>query len=228
MFSKFQRFDKLFGKGASELLSQKNILIFGLGGVGSICCEALIRSGVGRLTLVDFDTIDITNLNRQIQTNSKNIGCYKTDELIKRLEDINPNAKLVGLKEFFSSESKIIFNEFDYVIDAIDSVQSKVEIIKRAKENGVRVISAMGAGNKIDPTKFEVTYIEKTHTDPLAKVMRKKLKDLGIKQVKCVFSSEYPKEVSNELTNAPGSCSFVPPVMGLVIASEVIKDLLEV
>ena len=231
--NQFSRTELLIGKDGVEKLANAKVAIFGIGGVGSFVVEALARSGIGNFVLVDNDEVDITNLNRQIIATHKTIGKPKVEIAGERILDINPNANVEIYREFFMPESKgILDNSIDYIVDAIDTVTAKIELAVRAEKMNIPIISSMGTGNKLDPTRFEVTDIYKTSVCPLAKVMRKELKQRGIKKLKVVFSKEEPIKPlnSNELTNkkqVPGSISFVPSVAGLIVAGEVIKDIIK-
>lgn len=233
MKNQFQRFELLVGPEALETLKEKRILVFGLGGVGGHACDALARSGIKHFTIVDNDVVDITNINRQLIANMDTVGQNKVDVMQKHLLSIDPNIKVNKIKAFYLTENEEIIdiNKYDYVIDAIDTVTSKINIIFRCKENNVPVITALGCGNKLDPSKVEVSDLAKTSYDPLAKVMRRELKKKGISHVKVVYSKETPikalDESSSNGKHVPGSSSFVPSVAGIMIASEVIKDLLE-
>ena len=229
--NQFSRTELLIGKDGVEKLANSKVAIFGIGGVGSFVVEALARAGIGNFVLVDNDEVDITNLNRQIIATHKTIGKPKVEIARERILDINPNANVEIYREFFMPESKgILDNSIDYIVDAVDTVTAKIELAVRAEKMSIPIISSMGTGNKLDPTRFEVTDIYKTSVCPLAKVMRKELKQRGIKKLKVVFSKEEPIKPlnSNELTNkkqVPGSISFVPSVAGLIVAGEVIKDI---
>lgn len=223
----------LIGEENLRKVQSSKVLLFGVGGVGSFIAEALIRSGINHLTIVDGDTVSPSNLNRQLLATSKNVGEVKVDVLKERLNLINPQAEITAIKLFFLPENsnEIDFSEFDYVIDAIDTVTAKIEIIKKAKENNVPVISSMGTGGKTDITKLRVEDISKTKVCPLAKVMRKELKDRGIKEVKVVYSEELTESFNaQEKTPSgrpvPSSMIFVPGAAGLMIAREVIFDLI--
>lgn len=221
----FDRFIKQVGIEKVELLNKKHILLFGIGGVGGSVAETLARSGIGEITIIDFDTVDITNLNRQIISLHSNLGKFKVDVCAERLKDINP--KLIVHKHSVRYPDKNLnldFSKYDYVIDAIDEVKAKVEIIKSAKLFNKPIISAMGAGNKFNPLALKVADISDTFACPLAKVMRKELKNLNITNVKCVFSTE--KAIQNE-ENVITSNAFVPSVVGIIMAKEVIFDLFE-
>lgn len=208
-----------------EKIKSKSVLIFGLGGVGGSCAETMARSGIGRIGIVDKDVFDVTNINRQIFATMDSIGKNKTDVAEERLLSINPELKIDKYNINFSKETAqdINFNDYDYIVDAIDTVTSKIELIEIATILNIKIISSMGAGNRLDPTAFEVTKIEKTKNDPLARVMRKKLKEKGIKNVPVVCSREIPIKTSNR---TPGSISFVPPVCGMILTSFVIRDIL--
>lgn len=223
----WKRTEALLGKDAMEKLKNAHVAVFGLGGVGGYVVEGLVRCGVGALTLVDGDKIAESNLNRQILATSRTLGKEKATVAKDRAKEINPEIQINAVSAFFSKETAdaFDFSHFSYVVDAVDDVQAKIEIIARAKSAGVPVVSAMGAGNKLDPTAFEVADIEKTSVCPLARVVRRELKKRGISGVKTVFSKEEPKKPSENGQTAPSSVSFVPPVMGLILAGEVIKDL---
>ena len=222
----------IIGKKALQKLNKSKVAIFGLGGVGSYVAEGLARAGVGNFVLVDNDTVSITNLNRQLIALNSTIGQYKVDVAKERILEINKNATVEVYKEFFMPETKgIIESDLSYIVDAIDTITAKIELVIRAKELNIPIISSMGTGNKLDPTKFEVTDIYKTSICPLAKVMRKELKERNIDSLKVVYSKEEPIKPLVELTSSnnkhvPGSISFVPSVAGLIIASEVVKDIL--
>ena len=233
----FSRTQILFGKDALDRLAAARVAVFGIGGVGGYAVEALARSGVGALDLIDNDTVCPTNLNRQIIATLSTVGQYKVDVAKARIHDINPDCSVRTYKTFFLPESadQFDFSQYNYVVDAIDTVTGKIGLVKAAHDAGVPIICSMGAGNKVDPTRFRVTDIYKTDTDPLAKVMRNKLKSLGIKKLKVVWSDEppiKPKELPEECPSEgrraiPGSNAFVPSVVGLILAGEVVKDLIE-
>ena len=234
MKEEFTRTEMLIGTEALEKLSKSHVIVFGVGGVGGYAVEALVRSGLGEITLVDFDTVSVSNINRQIIALHSTVGKYKVDAMAERLKDINPDIKIHPLRTFFTAENKdeFDFRQYDYIVDAIDTVTSKIELIKCAKKFNVPIISSMGAGNKLDPTKFEVADISKTSVCPLARVIRQELKKRKIKNVKVVFSKEEPlkPQKSDETSpkhQIPGSSAFCPSVMGLIIASEVVKDLIK-
>lgn len=217
----------LIGSNNLEKLGQKEVAIFGIGGVGSYVVEALARSGVGRFVLVDNDIVSISNINRQLIALHSTIGKAKVDVMRERILDINPRATVVIHQEFYdeTSADNLVSCQYDYVVDAIDSVRSKVHLIVCATKLGLPVISSMGAGNKLDPTKFLVDDIYNTTVCPLARVMRKRLKQNGVERLKVVYSKEIPKR--NQEIKVPASISYVPSVAGLIIASEVIKDLMK-
>lgn len=227
MDERFLRTAALIGKEAIEVLQNSKILLFGLGGVGSFVAEALIRSGIGEIDIYDNDTVDITNINRQLIALDSTVGMLKTEAMAERLKQINPNVKVLGHPLFVTPEviEKTDFFKFNYVIDAIDNVTAKIAICEKARKNNISVISAMGAGNKLDPTLFEIAPIEKTSVCPLARVMRLELRKRNITGVKAVFSKE-PAIKNKKTENSPASIAFVPSVMGLIIAGEVIKDII--
>ena len=250
MLNQFSRTELIFGKDAMEKIFNSHIAIFGIGGVGSYTAEALVRSGVGAIDIFDDDKICLTNINRQLFATRKTVGKYKVDVAEERLLEINPKVKVTKHNTFFTKENanEFDFSDFDYIVDAIDTVTGKIALVEKANEYGIPIISAMGAGNKVDPTKFQVTDIYKTEVCPLAKVMRTELKKRGIKKLKVVYSKEIPikpktsENVCNEgncicppdvkrkctvRRQIPGSNAFVPPVVGLIIAGEVIKDLIK-
>lgn len=235
MLYQFSRTQLIFGKDAMEVLAGARVAVFGIGGVGGYTVEALARSGVGALDLIDNDEVCLTNINRQIYALNSTVGRYKVDVAKERIMDINPECKVTAHKVFYMPDTseQFDFTQYDYIVDAIDTVTGKLEIIEQAKKAGVPVISSMGAGNKLDPTAFEVTDIYKTSVCPLAKVMRYQLKRRGIKKLKVVYSKEVPVTTDSAYTeegsakrNIPGSNAFVPSVVGLIIAGEVIKDIL--
>ena len=220
------RTEKLIGSDALEILKKSKVAVFGLGGVGSFTAEALVRAGVGSISIIDHDTVNITNINRQLIALNSTVGRQKTEVLAKRLKDINEDVEVDIFDFFFLPEnsSKIEFRGFDYVCDCVDTVTAKLEIIRKAKEADVPVISCMGTGNKLNPSLFEITDIEKTSVCPLAKVMRKECKDRDYRNVKVLYSKEQPVNVGDR---TPASISFVPSVAGLIIAGEVINDLIK-
>ena len=220
----FSRTRALIGQEALERLQRSRVLVFGIGGVGGYVCEALARAGVGFIHIVDKDVVDRTNLNRQIIALQDTIGKPKVAVMKERLHQINPQMEVRSSQCFYLPErsSEFDFGSYDYIVDAIDTVVAKIDIIRQAKAVGVPVISSMGTGNKLDPTAFEVADISKTSVCPLAKVMRKELRNLGIEGVKVVYSKEEPVRTGRR---TPASISFVPPVAGFIIGGEVIRDL---
>ena len=229
---RFSRTALLLGEAAMEKLKNAHVAIFGIGGVGGYVCEALARSGVGSFTLVDSDRVALSNINRQIIATEKNIGRYKTEAMKERILDINPEAEVETAEVFYLPEIADIFDfsKFSYVADAVDTVTAKLLIIERANAAGVPVISAMGAGNRLDPTKITVSDIYDTAEDPLARVMRRECRKRGIERLKVVCSAEKALEPLEKIMNGekqvPGSVAFVPSVAGLVLASEIIKDII--
>lgn len=231
----FSRTELVFGKTGIKKLNDSKVIVFGVGGVGGFAVEGLIRAGVGNLTLVDNDVVAESNINRQIIALHSTIGKYKTEIAKERCLDVNPNATVTAVNAFYSQETAGDFNlsGYDYVIDAIDTVSAKVLLIANAKKAGVPVISSMGAGNKLDPTRFKVADIYETKVCPLAKRMRNLLKKENVTGVKVVYSEEEPLKVETDETKGtsnhpvPSSVSFVPSVVGLIIAGEVIKDLVK-
>lgn len=235
----FVRTEMLLGADTMEKLKNAHIAVFGVGGVGGYVVEALARSGVGKFDLIDNDTVAVSNLNRQIIATHGSIGKYKVDVMKERVLDINPNAEVTVHKCFFLPENsgEFDFSKYTYIVDAIDTVTAKIELIMKATKAGVPIISSMGTGNKLDPTRLEVTDIYKTETCPLARVMRSELKKRGIKKLKVVYSKEQPikprKNEEHQITSSnqgrikevPGSVAFVPSVAGLIIAGQVINDV---
>ena len=237
MLEQFSRTELLIGKQGIEKLQSSKIAIFGLGGVGSYVVEGLARAGIGNFILIDNDIISESNINRQIIATTKTIGKAKVEVAKERILEINPYAKVVIFKEFFDANNDRVFNEnknIDYIVDAIDTISSKIDLIVRADKSSIPIISCMGTGNKLDPTKFEVTDIYNTKVCPLAKIMRKKLKEIGIQKLKVIYSTEepinikYDKKQEEDNKKIIGSISFVPSVAGLIITSEVIKDIIKV
>ena len=226
MLEQFEREALIIGKENVEKLNKSKVAVFGLGGVGSFVVEGLVRAGIGNFILVDNDEVDITNLNRQIIATRKTIGKPKVEVAKERILEINPDVNVVVFQEFFmpDSKTKIITEDIDYVIDCIDTVTAKIELVVRCKEMGIPIISAMGTGNKLDPTNFEITDIYKTSICPLAKVVRKELRARSIDSLKVLYSKEVPIKLEN--SRVPGSISFVPSVAGLIIAGEVIKNII--
>lgn len=248
MLNQFSRTELLFGKEAMEKFEQSRVAIFGVGGVGGYVAEALVRSGIGAIDLIDDDQVCLTNLNRQIIATRKTVGQYKADVMRDRIHEINPDCKVEVHKCFYLPENKeeFDFTQYSYVVDAVDTVTAKIQLVLQAQECGTPIISSMGAGNKLNPAEFEVADIYKTSVCPLAKVMRRELKKRGVKKLKVVYSKEKPirpiedmaiscrtncicppgaQHKCTERRDIPGSTAFVPSVVGLIIASEVIKDI---
>ena len=230
--SMYERTEILLGKEGVEKLKRSRVAVFGLGGVGGFVVEALVRAGVGAIDLIDNDAINESNLNRQIIATTKTVGQLKTQAFKERILSINPDCKVNVYSIFFMPEKSdlIDFNNYDYVVDAVDTVTAKIEIIVKAKETGVKVISSMGTGNKLDATLFKVVDIKKTSVCPLAKVLRRELKARGIDKLKVVYSEEQPIKIPDNADRKEktiGSVSFVPSVAGLIIAGEVIKDIIK-
>lgn len=248
MLTQFSRTELLLGKEVMDRLTHSRVAVFGVGGVGGFACEALVRSGIGAFDLIDDDKVCLTNLNRQIIATRKTVGKYKVDVMKERMEEINPDVKVRVHKCFFLPENadEFPFEEYDYIIDAVDTVTAKIAIIMKAKESGIPVISSMGAGNKLDASAFKVADIYKTKVCPLAKVMRHELKKRGVKKLKVVYSEEQPLKPVEDMAIScrkncicppsaehkcterraiPGSVAFVPSVAGLIIAGEVVKDI---
>ncbi len=227
MMNQFERTEMLIGKDAMKVLEKSRVAVFGIGGVGGYTVEALARSGVGCLDLIDSDKVSVTNLNRQIIALNSTVGRYKVDVMKERIYDINPECVVEVHKCFYLPETagQFDFSKYSYVVDAVDTVTAKLQLVMEAEAYNVPIISSMGAGNKLNPADFEVTDIYKTSVCPLAKVMRRELKKRGIKKLKVVYSREEPKVPANMRERVPGSTAFVPSVAGLIMASEVIKDL---
>ena len=250
MPDQFSRTELLFGKEAMDILKKSRVAVFGIGGVGGYTVEALVRSGIGELDLIDDDKVCLTNINRQIYATRKTVGKYKVDVAAERIAEINPKAIVTTHKTFFSPETEkdFDFSVYDYVVDAIDTVTGKIALVMCAKNAGTPIICSMGAGNKLDPTAFKVSDIYKTSVCPLARVMRRELKARGVKKLKVVYSEEPPITPIEDMAiscrehcicppgtqrkctarrQIPGSTAFVPSVVGLIIASEVVKDLIK-
>ncbi len=227
MQEQFTRTSMLIGEEAVNILSQKRVAVFGVGGVGGYTVEALARSGVGTLDLIDNDMVNLTNINRQIIALHSTIGKFKVDAAKERALDINPDIKVNVYKTLYMPETanEFDFTQYDYIVDAIDTVTGKIELVMQAQAAEVPIISSMGAGNKLSPERFEVADIYKTSVCPLAKVMRQELKKRGVKKLKVVYSQEAP--IKHEGQRLPASIAFVPSVVGLIIAGEVIKDLIK-
>ena len=231
MIEQFSRTELLIGTEGVKKLNEAKVAIFGLGGVGSFVLEGLVRAGVQNFILVDNDEVSASNINRQLIATHKTVGKAKVDVAKERILEINPSAKVEVYKEFFLPDTKInLDNSVSYIVDAIDTVTAKIELVQRANTYNIPIISSMGTGNKLEPTKFEITDIYKTSVCPLAKVMRKELKNRGIKKLKVLYSKEEPIKIADKndtRKQVPGSISFVPSVAGLIIAGEVIKDLIK-
>lgn len=238
MLNQFSRSKLLLGQESIERLARSRVAVFGVGGVGGYTVEALARSGLGIIDIIDDDKVCLTNINRQVIATRKTVGQYKVDVMKERILEINPKAEVHTYKCFFMPDNagEFDFTKYDYIIDAVDTVTAKIALVEKAKKENVPVISCMGAGNKLDPTRFEVEDIYKTSVCPLAKVMRKELRARQIKSLKVVYSKEMPiKPIEEEVNTCkskcsgkraiPGSVSFVPAVAGLIIAGEVIKDM---
>lgn len=235
MIHRFSRTELLIGNAGLEKLSRCSVAIFGIGGVGSFAAEALARAGLGSLTLVDGDAICLTNINRQLHAASSTIGRPKAEVMRERILDINPDARVTALSEFYLPKNAEDFfaTSYDYMVDAIDMVTSKIDLIVRATARDIPMISSMGAGNKLDPSRFEIADLYATSVCPLARVMRRELRSRGVGALKVVYSKEAPlvptgsTEKTDGRRQTPGSISFVPSVAGLLIAAEVVKDLLQ-
>lgn len=248
MLHSFSRTELLIGAEGLAKLSRSKVAVFGIGGVGTFVVEGLVRSGIGKFVLIDDDCICLTNINRQLHATTKTIGRSKVEVMRDRILEINPKAEVAVFQKFYLPETaeEMLADDYDYIVDAIDTVTGKIDLIVKAKERGIPVISSMGAGNKLDPTRFEVADIYKTSVDPLAKVMRKELKQRGIASLKVVYSKEEPLQPVESEDNScatgcvcpqgstrhctvrrqiPGSIAFVPSVVGLIIAGEVVKDI---
>ena len=248
MLTQFSRTELLLGKEAMDKLANSRVAVFGIGGVGGYVCEALVRTGVGSFDLIDDDKVCLTNLNRQIIATRKTVGQYKTDVMKERMLEINPKVDVRVHKCFFLPENadEFPFEEYDYIVDAVDTVTAKISLVMKAQEMNIPIISSMGAGNKLDASKFQVVDIYKTKVCPLAKVMRRELKKRGVKKLKVVYSEEQPTRPVEDMSiscrthcicppgaahkcterrDIPGSVAFVPSVVGLIIAGEVVKDL---
>ena len=220
----FLRTEMLLGPGATESLCKKSVIIFGVGGVGSYAAEAIARSGVGKITLVDSDRVSLSNINRQLCALHSTVGRYKTEVTKERIIDINPLCSVTEINKFYLPENADEFEieKYDYIIDAIDTVSAKLDLAKRAYDMGLNIISCMGTGNKLDPSKFEITDIYKTSVCPLCRVMRRELKARGVKELTVLYSPEEPVKTGER---TPGSLPFVPGVAGLMIAGRAIMDL---
>jgi len=233
MLHEFSRMELLVGREALARLERCKVAVFGIGGVGSFAAEALARAGIGKLVLVDRDVVCLTNINRQLVATTKTLGRPKVEVMKERILEINPRAEVTVHQAFYlpGSSEELIQDDYDYIVDAVDTVTAKIGLVVQAKKRGIPIISSMGAGNKMDPTRFRVADIYSTTVDPLAKVMRKELRSRGIDSLKVVYSTEPPikhmkSEEESPKKQVPGSISFVPPVAGLIIAGEVVKDLI--
>jgi tRNA A37 threonylcarbamoyladenosine dehydratase len=249
MLHEFSREELLIGKDALNKLAKSKAAIFGIGGVGTFAVEGLVRSGIGKFVLVDDDCICLTNINRQLHATSKTVGRPKVEVMKERILEINPRAEVAVYQKFYTPDTadELIQDDYSYIVDAIDTVTGKIDLVMRAKEKKIPIISCMGAGNKLDPTRFEVADIYSTSVCPLSKVMRKELRKRGIDSLKVVYSKEepvkpveaegsscsagciYPPDTARKCTarhQVPGSIAFVPPVAGLIIAGEVVKDII--
>ena len=227
--NQFSRTELLIGKQGIEKLQNAKVAVFGIGGVGSYTVEGLARAGVGHLILVDYDTYDITNINRQLGALHSTIGKYKVEVMKERVLDINPDAIVETYRpdEIDGGETAIVDSTLTYVVDAIDTMANKIKLIEKANAENVRIITATGAGNKLDPTKFEITCIYKTSVCPVCKILRKELKQKNIKKLKVLYSKEIPQKPDTNGEKTLGSVSFVPSVAGLIIAGEVVKDIIK-
>lgn len=228
---RFQRTKILIGEENFLKLQAATVAIFGIGGVGSFTVEALARSGIGHLVLIDKDNVDITNINRQIHALTSTVGKSKVELLRERIFEINPAAKVDTVQKFYLPDEPVenfFICNYDYVVDAIDTITAKISLVLECQRRGIKIISSMGAGNKLDPTRFKVADIFQTTVDPVAKVMRKKLKEYGVKNLKVVYSEEIPRKIDTEnLTGKViGSVAFVPSVAGLILAAEVVNSLI--
>lgn len=238
MENQFSRMELVFGKESIEKLKKTHVAVFGIGGVGGYAVEALVRAGIGEIDIIDNDKVSLSNLNRQLIATHKTLGCYKVDVAEERILEINPDCVVHKYKTFYlpDKNSEFDFAQYDYIVDAIDTITGKIGLIQEAEKNRTPIISAMGAGNKLDPTAFKVADIYETSVCPLCHVMRKELKKRGIKKLKVVYSKEQPiktlssadenMDTVNSRRQIPGSTSFVPPVVGFIIAGEVIKNLI--
>ena len=248
MLNRFSRTELLLGKEAMDILASSRVAVFGVGGVGGYVCEALVRSGVGAFDLIDDDKVCLTNINRQIIATGKTVGKYKVEVMKERMAEINPDVRVTTRQCFFLPENadEFPFDEYDYVVDAVDTVSAKIELVMQAQKHNVPIISCMGAGNKLDASQFRVADIYKTRMCPLAKVMRHELRKRGVRKLKVVYSEEEPVRPLEDMSvscrancicppgtarkcterrDIPGSVAFVPSVAGLIIAGEVVKDL---
>ena len=227
--NQFSRTELLIGKEGIDKLQKAKVAIFGIGGVGSFVVEGLARAGIGNLIIVDYDKYDITNINRQLGALHSTIGKYKVDVMKERILDINPNAIVEAYRpdEIEGGETNIIDSSITYIVDAIDTMENKIKLIEKANSENINIITATGAGNKLDPTKFEIADIYKTSVCPVCRILRKELKKRNIKKLKVLYSKEVPQKVSQNENKTLGSISFVPSVAGLIIAGEVVKDIIK-
>lgn len=224
---RFQRTKLLIGEENFLKLQNSTVAIFGIGGVGSFTVEALARTGIGHLVLIDKDNVDVTNINRQLHALTSTVGKSKVEVLRERIFEINPAAKVDTIQKFYlpgESVENFFICDYDYVVDAIDTITAKISLVLECKRRGIKIISSMGAGNKLDPARFKVADIFQTKVDPVAKVMRKKLKEYGVESLKVVYSEEIPQKVSAE--KIIGSVAFVPSVAGLILAAEVVNSVI--
>lgn len=229
-----QRTEIVIGREGVEKLSQAKVIVFGVGGVGSYVVEGLVRAGIGNLTIVDFDDVDITNINRQIPALHSTIGRYKVDVMKERVLDINPDINIVAKKVLFdeTTSETLLSEDYDFVVDAIDMMKSKVHLIEECYKKGLNIISSMGMGNKLDPTMIEISDLYKTEMCPLAKVLRRELKKKGVKKLTVVYSKEKPRETAvfkegDTIKRVNGSMSFVPSSAGLAIASYIVREIIK-
>ena len=227
--NQFSRTELLIGKEGIDKLQKAKVAIFGIGGVGSFVVEGLARAGIGKLIIVDYDKYDITNINRQLGALHSTIGKYKVDVMKERILDINPNAIVEAYRpdEIEGGETNIIDSSITYIVDAIDTMENKIKLIEKANSENINIITATGAGNKLDSTKFEIADIYKTSVCPVCRILRKELKNRNIKKLKVVYSKEVPQKISQNGSKTLGSISFVPSVAGLIIAGEVVKDIIK-
>ena len=226
--NQFSRTELLIGKEGVEKLQQAKVAVFGIGGVGSFVVEGLARAGIGNLIIVDYDKYDITNINRQLGALHSTIGKYKVDVTKERILDINPNAIVEAYRpdEIDGGETNVVDSTITYIVDAIDTMENKIKLIEKANSENINIITATGAGNKLDPTKFEIADIYKTSVCPVCRILRKELKKRNIKKLKVLYSKEVPQKISQNENKILGSISFVSSVAGLIIAGEVIKDII--
>lgn len=229
-----QRTEIVIGKEGVERLSNAKVIVFGVGGVGSYVVEALARAGIGNLTIVDFDDVDITNINRQIPALHSTIGRYKVEVMEERIKDINPDINIVAKRALFDEETsdELLSGDYDFIVDAIDMMKSKIHLIEECYKRGLNIISSMGMGNKLDPTMIEISDLYKTEMCPLAKVLRRELKKRGVKKLPIVYSKEKPRETAvfkegDRIKRVNGSMSFVPSSAGLAIASYIVRELIK-